>query len=333
MIMNRHSIKLFCTNPLSLQFFIYIGEMLRYVLAQPSRPTDTQHCIQRCFGNGLKYHVWGPFAKRFKIPQVIEFYGATESVVAVANPFNKVGACGKTFRVLPLPSPIALIKIDPDTGEYVRDSNGFCVRAGVNEQGEIIGEIKQDDPLTHFPGYTDPNATKKKMMSNVFKQGDCYQLTGDILRMDIDGYYYFCDRTGDTFRWKGENVSTTEVESVIGHILELRDVVVYGVEVAGSEGRAGMVAIVGTESTVDLSGLAQQLFLSLPAYAVPLFVRLITEADLTGTYKLKKVQLRNEAFNLSKVSDPLFILNVSKKTYEPFTKEKHQQLESGMLRV
>ena len=316
-----------------LQVTFYIGEVCRYILAQPKRPTDTQHRIRLCVGNGLRPQLWPAFTKRFNIAQISEFYGSTEGNVGLINPFNKVGACGTISVVLPIVNPVCLLKVNPDTGEYVRDSNGFCVQAGVGEPGEVVGAIRPRVTSSHFDGYSDPKATKKKMMSNVFKQGDNYFLSGDILRMDEEGFLYFCDRTGDTFRWKGENVSTTEVESVIGHILELRDVVVYGVEVAGSEGRAGMAAIVGTKSTVDLSGLAQQLFLSLPAYAVPLFVRLITEADLTGTYKLKKVQLRNEAFNLSKVSDPLFILNVSKKTYEPFTEEKHQQLESGTLRV
>ena len=222
--------------------------------------------------------------------------------------------------------------MNPETGEYVRDSRGFCVEAGINEPGEIVGMIRKNVSSSHFDGYSDSKATKKKVMCDVFSHGDQVFLSGDILRKDEDGFLYFCDRTGDTFRWKGENVSTTEVEAVMANILQLRDVVAYGVEVPGNEGRAGMAAIVGTRESVDLSGLAQQLFLSLPHYAVPLFVRLIPSADLTGTFKLKKVKLRNEGFDIS-LPDPLFILDMASKVYIPFTEELYQKLQNGELRV
>lgn len=252
--------------------------------------------------------------------------------MGMVNPFNKVGACGVISVILPFLNPVCLLKVDPDTGDYVKNSKGFCVKAGVNEPGEVVGIIRKNVISTHFDGYSDSKSSKKKVMSDVFTPGDQYFLSGDILRQDEEGFMYFCDRTGDTFRWKGENVSTTEVEAVITNILHLRDVVAYGVEVPGSEGRAGMAAIVGTRESVDLSGLAQQLFLSLPHYAVPLFLRLIGSVDLTGTYKLKKVKLRNEGFDIS-LPDPLFILDTSRKTYQPLTAEIHQQLQEGVLRI
>lgn len=283
-------------------------------------------------GNGLRAQIWTEFTKRFQIPKICEFYGSTEGNVGMVNPFNKVGACGVISVILPFLNPVCLLKVDPDTGDYVKNSQGFCVKAGVNEPGEVVGIIRKNVISTHFDGYSDSKSSKKKVMSDVFTPGDQYFLSGDILRQDEEGFMYFCDRTGDTFRWKGENVSTTEVEAVITNILHLRDVVAYGVEVPGSEGRAGMAAIVGTRESVDLSGLAQQLFLSLPHYAVPLFLRLIGSVDLTGTYKLKKVKLRNEGFDIS-LPDPLFILDTSRKTYQPLTAEIHQQLQEGVLRI
>ena len=283
-------------------------------------------------GNGLRYQIWSEFTKRFQIPQICEFYGSTEGNVGLINPFNEPGACGWLSVIFSKLNPVTLIKINPETGEYIRDSNGFCMRADFNEPGEIVGKIRTYVPTARFEGYSDSAATKKKVMTDVFTIGDRYFLSGDILRMNEEGYLYFCDRTGDTFRWKGENVSTTEVESVMANILHLRDVVVYGVEVPGNEGRAGMAAIVGTEESVDLSGLAQQLFLSLPAYAVPLFIRLIPFADLTGTFKLKKVKLRNEAFDMS-LPDPLFMLDTNTKVYRPLTDELFQKLNTGTIRV
>ena len=300
------------------------------MLAQPKRPTDTQHCVRLIVGNGMRPTVWRDFIERFRVSQVAEFYGSTEGNVGIVNPFNKIGACGRISVVLSFVNPIKLIKVN-ELGEYIRDSNGFCVEAGVNEPGECVGAIRKRMASSHFHGYTDARATSKKVMSNVFKPGDNYFLSGDILRMDEEGFLYFCDRTGDTFRWKGENVSTTEVEATMAHILDLTDVVVYGVEVPGSEGRAGMAAIVGTEDTIDLPGLPQQLSLSLPPYAVPLFVRLIQTADLTGTFKLQKVRLRKEGFDRGLVSDPLYILRGG--SYVPLTEDLHKQLLAGTVRV
>jgi len=263
---------------------------------------------------------------------VSEFYGSTEGNIGMINPFNRVGACGVSFGVLSFLDPYRIIKVNQDTGEYLRDSKGFCILADMNEPGEIIGKIKKEFASTHFHGYTDLQATNNKIITNVFSPGDEFFLSGDILRKDEEGFLYFCDRTGDTFRWKGENVSTTEVEAVMANILQLRDVVVYGVEVPRNEGRAGMAAIVGTRETVELSGLAQQLFLSLPAYAVPLFIRLIPSADLTGTFKLKKVKLREEGFDIN-LPDPLFLLNPASKVYEPLMEEVHERLLHGTLRI
>ena len=315
-----------------LKVFIYIGEMCRYLLAQPITEVDNKHSIRIILGNGLSGKVWPNFQKRFQIPKIVEIYASTEGNCSFINAVNKVGSIGSLSRVLPFMNPACLVKINTETGEYLRNKKGFCIEAGVDEPGEVVGKIMAHVPSTVFGGYTDPNASVKKVMTDVFAKGDKYFLSGDILRMDEEGFLYFVDRMGDTFRWKGENVSTIEVQSIITNILQLRDVVVYGVEVPGNEGRAGMAAIEGTKDSVDLSSLAQQLFLSLPAYAVPLFIRLVPSAEMTGTFKLKKVKLRNEGFSIA-LPDPLFMLNASYKVYQPLTVELYHQIQDGKLRL
>ena len=187
-------------------------------------------------------------------------------------------------------------------------------------------------PHTPFFGYKDSSASKKKVITDVFQKGDQYFLSGDILRMDEEGFLYFCDRSGDTFRWKGENVSTTEVENVMARFLQLKLVAVYGVEVARSGGRAGMAAIEGTADSVDLSDLAKQLLEALPKYAVPIFLRFVPAAELTGTFKLKKLKLRSEGFCMS-VPDPLYFLDSSSKDYIPLTKDLYDEINSGTFRL
>ena len=314
------------------QVIQYIGELCRYLLTQPRRPLDTQHCVRMAIGNGLRPQLWGQFQTRFNIPNIREFYGSTEGNVSIVNITGQQGACGFNSVLLPFVYPIALIKVDPETGEHVRDSNGFCVKAGFNEPGELVGKIA-DNALRRFDGYENKDATNKKVKRNVFKPGDSYFMSGDVLRMDEEGYLYFCDRTGDTFRWKGENVSTTEVEGVIGRILELREVVVYGVDVPGAEGKAGMACIVGDEESVDIEDVAEKVYRNLPAYAIPLFVRLIPKADLTGTFKFQKTRVRAEGYDIGKVTDPLFILDAGKKTYIPLNEDMYQQLQTGQIRL
>ena len=250
----------------------------------------------------------------------------------VINYKGKPGACGIISVVFSVLNPLKLLKVD-ENGKHIRDANGYCILADVDEPGEGAGLINR--MLTHrsFDGYEDKNATSKKILRNVFKLGDEYFLSGDIMRMDEEGYVYFCDRMGDTFRWKGENVSTMEVEGVVQNILDHRDVTVYGVEVPGVEGRAGMAAIVGSEETVDLTKLLQQLSLSLPQYAIPLFLRLSADATTTGTLKLMKVDLRNEGYDLGKVTDPVYLLHPQQKAYVPLTQQLQDEINSGTIRL
>ena len=305
-----------------------IGEISRYLVAQPPRPTDSQHRVRLTITAGLRKEIWVEYQKRFNVAHVIEFYGSTEGNLAFINLDNKPGSVGALPMFIPSIQNIHFLKLDPDTGEVIRNQDGYCMDCGVDEPGETICEITNTSP---YDGYVNKASSEKKVLRDVFKKGDAYFRTGDVMKVDEEGWVYFCDLIGDTFRWRGENVSTAEVETIIAKVLGLTDVVVYGVEVPGNEGRAGMAAIVGTEDTIDLPGLPQQLSLSLPPYAVPLFVRLIQAAELTGTFKLQKVKLRKEGFDRGVVSDPLYMLRGG--AYIPLTEDLHQQLRAGTIRV
>ncbi|PVD22086.1 hypothetical protein C0Q70_17890 [Pomacea canaliculata] len=260
----------------------YIGEICRYLLVQPFRPEEQQHRVRLMFGNGVKPQIWRQFQERFGVSLIGEFYGATEGNCSVVNFENKVGAVGFTTRIAPFLYPVTLLKVDPANGDIVRDKHGLCVHAKPGEVGEMAGKIVTGRPAREFDGYVQKSATDRKIIHDVFRKGDRAFLTGDLLMMDELGYLYFHDRTGDTFRWRGENVSTSEVEAIISNHAGLKDAVVYGVEVPGSEGRAGMAAIADENFNLDLNALTIAMQKSLPQYARPVFLRLMTSVDTTG---------------------------------------------------
>uniref|UniRef100_A0A1B0EYX6 long-chain-fatty-acid--CoA ligase n=1 Tax=Phlebotomus papatasi TaxID=29031 RepID=A0A1B0EYX6_PHLPP len=309
----------------------YIGEMCRYVLATPPSPSDKAHQIRLVFGNGLRPQIWPQFVERFKIPRVAEFYGATEGNANIVNIDNTVGAIGFVSRIIPQVYPISIIRADPATGEPIRGRNGLCQLCKPNEPGVFIGKIIEGNPSRAFLGYVDKAASEKKIVRDIFKKGDSAFLSGDLLTADERGNLYFKDRTGDTFRWKGENVSTSEVEAQVSNVAGYRDAVVFGVEIPNLEGRAGMAAILDPERTVDLKALADGLRKALPTYARPLFVRLLVKVDMTGTFKLKKLDLQNEGFNPEIVTDPLYYLT-SKGQYEELTMDAYAKICSGEIR-
>lgn len=312
---------------------IYIGELCRYILSAPSDLSTTQHQIRIFIGSGLRPEIWTEFVERFHIPFIFEFYGSTEGNTAFFNYIGKVGAVGFKPVLLGFLSPIYIVEVDPTTGEILRDKNGHCIEVPCGKNGALIGKILWKDFARRFDGYTNKDATKKKILKNVFKKGDEYYDTGDILRMDEEGFHYFADRAGDTFRWKGENVSTTEVENVFSSLLtDQRDVVVFGVEIPKTDGRAGMAVVLGTPEQVNVSELAQLLLSHLPAYAVPIFLRFVNEVDLTGTFKFQKIRYRKEGYNLLAISDAMYVLDISKRIYVPLTKKCYQEVCDGTMR-
>nr|XP_054769942.1 long-chain fatty acid transport protein 1-like [Lytechinus pictus] len=311
----------------------YIGEICRYLYAQPHKPEETKHQVRLAMGNGLRPEIWNEFKDRFNITRIGEFYGATEGNGNIANMTGQPGAVGFNSMIAPWAYPVFLIKIDPETGDIIRNSRGLCMRAKPGEPGQLVGKIRKGDPVREFHGYADRQANSKKVVYDVLKKGDSAFLSGDVLIMDKFGYFYFRDRSGDTFRWKGENVSTTEVETIISKTIGLNDTVVYGVEVPGSEGRAGMAAIVDPNGSLNIPDLYTLLKGNLPGYAIPLFIRIVTKVDTTGTYKLKKVEIRKEAYDINTIKDRLYYLNARAGHYEELTPSAHQDIKSGKIRL
>ncbi|XP_068104678.1 long-chain fatty acid transport protein 4 [Hyperolius riggenbachi] len=311
----------------------YIGEICRYLLNQPVRDTERQHRVRIALGNGLRPAIWTEFVNRFNVPQIAEFYGATECNCSLGNFDNNVGSCGFNSRILPFVYPIRLMKVNEDTMELIRTPEGLCIPCQPGEPGQLVGRIIQSDPLRRFDGYVNETATNKKMANNVFKHGDMAYLSGDVLVMDEYGYMYFKDRTGDTFRWKGENVSTTEVEGILSKLLGQADVVVYGVEVPGTEGKAGMAAIADPDHKSDLEKFARDLKKLLPGYAHPVFLRLLPEVNKTGTYKFQKTEMRKEGFDPQVVKDALYVLDSQQGKYIRLDDEVYKKILSGKLKL
>jgi solute carrier family 27 fatty acid transporter 1/4 len=311
----------------------YIGEICRYLLAQPPRETDSQHNVTLMFGNGLRPKIWNSFVKRFNVAQVGEFYGSTEGNTNVINTDNQEGSCGFVSLLFPSVYPVCLIKLDEETNQPIRDADGMCVHCKPGESGEFVGKIVQSDPTRSFDGYASKEATEKKIISNVFRKGDQAFLSGDLLTLDNFGYVYFKDRTGDTFRWKGENVSTAEVEAVISQAIEQLDCVVYGVEIKDCEGKAGMAALNVGNANLNLDELALKLNMSLPRYAIPVFLRIVDHLQMTGTFKMPKNDLQNEGYDHTRVADPLYYLDASKMRYVRIDDKVYQDLLNGNIKL
>ncbi|ALC38091.1 Fatp [Drosophila busckii] len=309
----------------------YIGEMARYILATKASPHDRAHRVRLVYGNGLRPQIWPQFVERFNIGKVGEFYGATEGNANIMNHDNTVGAIGFVSRILPKVYPISIIRADPDTGEPIRNSQGLCQLCEPNEPGVFIGKIVKGNPSREFLGYVDAKASAKKIVKDVFKHGDMAFISGDLLVADEKGYLYFKDRTGDTFRWKGENVSTSEVEAQVSNVAGYKDTVVYGVTIPHTEGRAGMAAIYDPNRELDLDDFALNLAKVLPTYARPQIIRLLTKVDLTGTFKLRKVDLQKEGYDPKVVSDALYY-QTAKGRYELLTPAAYEQLQRNEIR-
>nr|XP_040238410.2 long-chain fatty acid transport protein 4 [Anopheles coluzzii]XP_040238411.2 long-chain fatty acid transport protein 4 [Anopheles coluzzii] len=310
----------------------YIGEICRFVLMTPPKPTDTQHSVRLMFGNGLRPQIWPQFVSRFNIQQIGEFYGSTEGNSNLLNIDNTMGAVGFVPNFAKAIYPVTLIRCDEETGEIIRGSDGFCIKCKAGEPGVFVGKINPKKALNSFVGYADKAASEKKVLHDVFRKGDIFFNSGDILVQDLLGNYYFKDRTGDTFRWRGENVATSEVEGVITTIVGLKDCAVYGVDIPETEGKAGMAAIVDPEGKVDLEQLAAGIRASLPAYARPLFIRVLSEVPMTTTFKLKKRDLQVDGYDLGKIQDPIYFLQ-SNGTYRRFTADDHETIKSGKARL
>jgi fatty-acyl-CoA synthase len=314
--------------------FQYVGELCRYLVNSPAHPREADHRIRLCCGNGLRADIWHMFQSRFHIPRILEFYAATEGNFSLYNCEGKPGAIGRIPSFLAHRFPVALVKLDCDAGEPVRDDDGFCIHCSANEAGEAIGEIIDDNAHTgsRFEGYTDEDAADKKILRDVFLAGDAWFRTGDLMRKDERGYYYFVDRIGDTFRWKGENVSTTEVAETIATCPGVIEAIVYGVPIPGTEGRAGMAAVVVT-CDFDVLAFRQHLMQHLPEYARPLFLRISDAIETTGTFKPNKQRLSREAYNPALTADPVYFNDRLSNAFVTLDAGLYERIRSGDLRL
>lgn len=309
--------------------FQYIGELCRYLLNSPPHRDEQRHRVRLCIGNGLRPEIWEAFQERFALPRILEFYGATEGNVSFINLDNRVGSVGRMPALLRRGAGIHLVRFDVDREDVVRGPDGFCIDCGVDEAGEAIGRISA---AIRFEGYSDSAASEKKILRDVFKRGDAYFRTGDLLRRDDDDYFYFVDRIGDTFRWKGENVSTGEVSEAVSACPHVHEVNVYGVSVPGTDGRAGMASIV-IDDEFDLTDFGDRIQSKLASYARPLFVRILPEIKITGTFKHRKVEAVQEGFDPGRVSDPLFFFDTKEGRYVPLDPLMYQRILDGELRL
>lgn len=301
--------------------FCYIGELCRYLLNQPPSNRDREHAVRVIVGNGLRAEIWDDFQNRFGIERICEFYGASEGNVAFANGFDQARTAGFC------PLPFAVVAFDVDAEVPVRDARGFMRKVGVGQAGLLISEVTDSAP---FDGYTDAKATQSKLLRDVFKRGDCWFNTGDLVLDQGYRHIQFVDRIGDTFRWKGENVATTEVEAAMERCAGVSQAVVYGVQIPHADGRAGMAALTldGPLDDRRLRALAEQLCASLPAYAVPVFLRL-AEVELTSTFKVRKGSLKEQGFDPAKVGGPVYVLLDRQRGYEPLTPELFARIQQG----
>jgi fatty-acyl-CoA synthase len=300
--------------------FIYIGEICRYILHQPPKPTDRAHRVRLIAGNGLRPEIWDEFTKRFGIARVCEFYASSEGNAAFINIFNVPRTTGIS------PTPLAYVEYDPDTGLPLRDENGRVRRVPAGEPGLLISPVNGLQP---FDGYTDQTSTEKKLVRNAFREGDVWFNSGDVMSPQGMGHAAFVDRLGDTFRWKGENVATTQVEAALASDESVEECTVFGVEIPRTGGRAGMAAVKLREGAeFDGKSLGRAVYGQLPAYALPLFVRVVESLEHTTTFKSRKVELRDQAYG-SDVTDPLYVLAGRDEGYVPYYDEYPDEVAEG----
>jgi fatty-acyl-CoA synthase len=299
-------------------FVQYIGELCRYLLNRPLDPLDGRHGVRHMVGSGLNPSTFARFQERFRVDRIIESYGGTDLNIGLVNLDNKPGVCG---RIPPgEESPARLVKYDADNERYVRDAAGFLIECEVGEPGELLAKILDIPgvPTGRFEGYMDEEATENKIVRDAFELGDAYLSTGDLLKRDEAGYCYFVDRMGDTFRWKGENVSTAEVSTALSGHPDMELLTLYGVRVPQHEGRAGMAAIAMQEGrTFDPDAFFALAESQLPPYAVPLFIRIVERADITETFKLRTVDLKRRGYAPDRSGEALYVLDLDARRYCP----------------
>jgi fatty-acyl-CoA synthase len=313
--------------------FQYIGELCRYLLHTEPQPDETEHRIRMCCGNGLRPDVWNDFKRRFRLPRIFEFYAATEGNVSLFNIEGKPGAIGRIPSYLAHRFPAQLVTFDVEKGEPVRNDRGLCSRCAPGEVGEAVGPLLRDPSNVgaRFEGYTSPEASEKKILRDVFETGDAWFRTGDLMRKDEKGYFYFVDRIGDTFRWRGENVATSEVSEAICAFPGVRQAMVYGVAIPRTDGRAGMAALVADDA-LDLAAFRAHLMERLPDYACPVFLRIGNEMNVTATFKYTKNDFVRQGYDPSATTDAIYFNARERGEFVRLDRALHDRIHSGQIR-
>ena len=314
--------------------FQYIGELCRYLLNTPVHPKENKHKIRLVDGNGLRPDIWEEFQSRFKIPFILEWYASTEGNTVFFNFDQKVGAIGRLPKWAEKKFVTEIVKFDQETEMPVRGPDGFLVKCEPNEIGEAVSQILDDPskPAQRFEGYADEVATEKKIIRGAFEEEDAWFRSGDLIRKDEYGYFYFIDRIGDTFRWKGENVATSEVSEALTGYPGIKEANVYGVAVEGVDGRAGMVSL-SVDDDFALDGFYDYICDNLADYARPIFLRLQEEIEATGTFKQRKVDLVKQGFDPSTIDDKLLFKDPKQGAYVEINKALYKQIIGGEFRL
>ena len=305
--------------------FGYVGELCRYLYNQPVHPNENNNTITKIVGNGLRPDIWVPFKERFGIKEVYELYGASEGNIGFGNWFNLDNTIGIAS------TPWALVKYDKETEKPILGRNGFAQKVKKGDPGLLLGKITKRTP---FEGYTDKQKSDQCLVADVFKKGDVYFNTGDVLKSIGMGHTQFVDRLGDTFRWKGENVSTTELEHTLNSLDAIEESVAYGVEIPNTNGRAGMVSVrlSDEEHQTNFKDLCSHLKTILPNYAVPVFLRVQNEMQTTGTFKYRKSDLKKEGYDITQIQDTIYVLLPNAEEYVPVTKDLKEGINRGKYR-
>ena len=307
--------------------FVYVGELCRYLSFQEPSEEEVNNPISKMVGNGLRPDLWDCFRNRFNVERIVEIYGASEGNALFMNLLNKDETIGMTN------AKVGIFKYDVAEDKLVKDNDDKYIEVDDHQPGLLLVEI---GPNAIYNGYTDKKASEEKVVSNVMVDGDRWFNTGDLVKtMDVGfslgrKHYQFVDRVGDTFRWKSENVSTNEVAEILNSFEHVNMANVYGVKVPKSEGRAGMVAFNCNLDEFNWDDFSSFVIDKLPSYAQPIFVRIIEELETTGTFKLKKNDLREEAYHLDKVNgNQVFIKKPGQNAYVPLDRDYYEVIESG----
>lgn len=312
--------------------FQYIGELCRYLVNQPKGEQETHHKVRLACGSGLRPDVWKEFSQRFPKIRIVESYGMTESNITFFNYSSAIGAVGRGGFIYRLFSSFELVKYDVLNEEPFRNKEGRCEKVAKGETGLLISPVTDKSPFLGYAGSKE--LSQKKILKDVFRDGDKYFNTGDLMMQDQNDFVYFKDRTGDTYRWKGENVATTEVGELVGMLDFFEEVNIFGVAVPGNEGKTGMAAVViRPEHEFDGARLYQHVVEFLPSYARPRFIRIQDSLEMTGTFKLQKVSLMREGFNPTVVQEPLYFLDDSCKAYVSLNKAVYERIMAGDIRL